>query len=355
MELRKHCAYNQTRECFLGLEVAAADLPYANLKGLMATLSLKSGEGLWMSPFRGIPTTGLCAPIDLIYLDEDNRVVDTVESFPTFQASSAAPRASSVLALPSHSIYSSQTQPGDQMVLCIAEEMTVHLERLSKLNKKGGAEARTTAREAPVRSGKPAAPQNGSRSQEGSRAMEPVLVLPAGRASTPAEPGGEDKTETNGDGPRKEEGKAAKPWRGRWWMPDPRRSPRFPAPELSAYYWDGARPEPRAVRDISASGMYLVTEERWYPGTMVMITLNRTDVEEGAPDRSIMVQSQAVRWDDDGVGLQFVLIDPAEARKHGIPHMKGAGKEDLERFLERLRKAGKQGRSGGGAPKESRP
>jgi hypothetical protein len=35
MELQRLCAYNQTRECFLGLEVAAADLSYAGLKELL--------------------------------------------------------------------------------------------------------------------------------------------------------------------------------------------------------------------------------------------------------------------------------------------------------------------------------
>jgi len=50
MESQKLCAYNQTRECFLGLEVTAADLSYSNVKTRMATLSFKSGEGLWMVP-----------------------------------------------------------------------------------------------------------------------------------------------------------------------------------------------------------------------------------------------------------------------------------------------------------------
>ena len=84
MELRKHCAYNRTRECFLGLEIAAADVPFESLKDMMATLALKSGEGLWMTPFRGISESGMRAPLDLIYLDEDCRVIDVVESFPTF-------------------------------------------------------------------------------------------------------------------------------------------------------------------------------------------------------------------------------------------------------------------------------
>jgi hypothetical protein len=42
------------------------------------------------------------------------------------------PQAESVLELPTHTIYSSQTQPGDQLVICVAEEMEHRL-------RKGGA------------------------------------------------------------------------------------------------------------------------------------------------------------------------------------------------------------------------
>ena len=97
----------------------------------MSERPLKSGEGVWMKPFRGIAATAMPAPLDLIYLDEECRVIDTVESFPTFQVSSSSPRPESVLALPAHSIYSSQTQAGDQLVLCVAEEMERQLERLT--------------------------------------------------------------------------------------------------------------------------------------------------------------------------------------------------------------------------------
>jgi hypothetical protein len=78
MELQRLCAYNQTRECFLGLEVSAADISYAGLKELLGKLVLKSGEGLWMAPFRGIPETNMRDPLDLIYLDEDCRVIEVV-------------------------------------------------------------------------------------------------------------------------------------------------------------------------------------------------------------------------------------------------------------------------------------
>ena len=131
MESRKLCAYNQTRECFLGLEVDGADLSLAKLKDRIASLTLKSGEGLWLAPFRGLPEWGIRVPLDLLYLDQESRVIDVVESYPVFRANASTPQPASVLALPTHSIYSSQTQPGDQLVLCAAEEMQQRLERFA--------------------------------------------------------------------------------------------------------------------------------------------------------------------------------------------------------------------------------
>src|SRR5580693_7720674 len=131
MESRKLCAYNQTRECFLGLEVDGADLSLAKLKDRIASLALKSGEGLWLSPFRGLPEWGIRVPLDLLYLDRDCRVIDVVESYPVFRANAATPQPASVMALPTHSIYSSQTQAGDQLVLCAAEEMQQRLEKFT--------------------------------------------------------------------------------------------------------------------------------------------------------------------------------------------------------------------------------
>src|SRR5580692_9342251 len=107
---RQHCAYNQTRECFLGLEVTVADLSQADAKGQIAAFALKSGEGLWIVPFDRLPEAGFRTPLDLIYLDSDCRVIDAIESFPVFQSASPSQAPASVLALPTHSIYSSQTQ-----------------------------------------------------------------------------------------------------------------------------------------------------------------------------------------------------------------------------------------------------
>lgn len=66
---------------------------------------------------------GVFVPLDLIYLDENYRVIHLVEYFPTFRIAPLRINAESVLELPTHTIYSSQTQPGDQLVICVADEM----------------------------------------------------------------------------------------------------------------------------------------------------------------------------------------------------------------------------------------
>jgi len=320
MESRKQCAYNHTRECFLGLEIDAADISYANLADTLATLTLKSGEGLWLMPFRGIPEAGLRVPVDLIYLDEANRVIDIVESFPTFHVDPASQQASSVLVLPTHSIYSSQTQPGDQLVICVAEEMERRLEGFYGSN--GAAEVLQSAvllRETPLWSDGPGVLQLKERAiqdlPEAKQTHEMDLV----------EPGTKDA-------------RRPKNWLQRWWSPDPRKAPREPSPGLAAYYWTGGAPQAHNIKDISSSGLYVVTEERWYPGTLILMTLQKTANGEESAERAISVHTRAVRWGKDGVGLQFILPDDKAATNEPSRLADGVDRKELERFLRQLNK-----------------
>lgn len=313
-----HCAYNQTRECFLGLEVIAGEFSYVHLGEILAAKAFKSGEGLWLLPFHDIPAMGLYAPLDLIYLDADGRVIEAVESFPNVVARASNPRAASVLALPAHSIYSSQTQAGDQLVLCIAEEMQWRLEQLAGAGEDAAVvQGAVLLREAPLWSGGPGLVELEDRSetQNGPQPLEISLIEPGIRAVRPP-----------------------KNWQERWWSPDPRSAPRERAPGLAAYYWNGAAPKGHSVRNISATGLYVVTEERWYPGTLVLMTLERTDAGEEIAERSISVLSRAVRWENDGVGLQFILNDEPIPRKDENPQLDGASKRELTRFLGQIRK-----------------
>jgi hypothetical protein len=325
MELRKLCAYNQTRECFLGLEVAVTDLACADLKVLFKKLSLKSGEGLWMAPFRGIPETDMLAPLDLIYLDEECRVNDVVESFPTFHVSPTSARASSVLALPIHSIYSSQSQRGDQLVLCLAEEMQGRLERFSNSGSSNKVQSAVLLRGQPLWSGGPGVVELEDRSRSDRTEPEQTYEMDL------IEPGMEGV-------------KPPKSWLERWWSPDPRKAPemrkapRGAVPGLAAYYWTGAAPKAHSVKDISSTGLYVVTEERWYPGTLILMTLQETEDGQEGTGHSIAVHSRAVRWGNDGVGLQFIPHNTSAGAKGMNPLVPGADQKELDEFLARLRK-----------------
>ncbi|HWG18012.1 MAG TPA: DUF192 domain-containing protein [Acidobacteriaceae bacterium] len=129
MERQKYCVYNQTRESFLSLGVTAANTTFARLRGLIGRMHLRSDEGIWVVPSSGVHTLGVLVPLDLIYLDANYRVIHLVEHFPTFRIAPLRSQSESVLELAPHTIYSSQTQVGDQLLICVAEKMEEWLGR----------------------------------------------------------------------------------------------------------------------------------------------------------------------------------------------------------------------------------
>jgi len=122
-----YCVFNQTRESFLGLRVTLADTQLSRLRGVLGKLRLKSDEGVWVVPSQGVHTIGVLFAIDIIYLDAWNRVMGVKESFGAFRMGPLRLNCASVLELPVHTIYSSQTQPGDQLLICSQEEMEKYL------------------------------------------------------------------------------------------------------------------------------------------------------------------------------------------------------------------------------------
>src|SRR6185437_10952760 len=86
---------------------------------------------------------------------------------------------------------------------------------------------------------------------------------------------------------RKDDMKSLKAWLESLSSRERRRAERQEPVHLVAYYWDGAAPAPHEVRDISSTGLYLATNQRWYPGTQVMLSLQRVGAAETDPDRSI--------------------------------------------------------------------
>lgn len=131
----------------------------------------------------------------------------------------------------------------------------------------------------------------------------------------------------------------------RWLYPDlsppqnSRRAIRRPAHELMAYYWVNGEPRPLDIRDISSSGVYVKTEERWQPGERISLILQRKGPLEESPERQFLVDAGAARWGDDGVGLAFILPPGMDIHIWEGPLKRRDDEKEPEYVLREFRKA----------------
>jgi uncharacterized membrane protein (UPF0127 family) len=126
---KTYCVFNKARESFLSLNVTMANTHLSRLRGLLGKFRLKADEGVWVVPSRGIHTIGVLFAIDLLYLDSEHRVIHMVESFGSFGIAPLRTKSVSVLELPTRTISSSQTQVGDQLLICTPAEMEQYLRK----------------------------------------------------------------------------------------------------------------------------------------------------------------------------------------------------------------------------------
>lgn len=116
-----------------------------------------------------------------------------------------------------------------------------------------------------------------------------------------------------------------------------RQAKRQQARGLVAYYWDGNVPVPHEIRGISLSGMYLMTAQRWYPGTLIRMTLQSARGSATGPENAITIQAKAVRSGEDGVGVAFVLPELHDAKTmQTLGYL--ANRNELEAFLRKFLK-----------------
>jgi hypothetical protein len=100
---------------------------------------------------------------------------------------------------------------------------------------------------------------------------------------------------------------------------DRRSAERRSVDKFFAYRWSGSQLIQEAVKDISGTGSYILTEERWQPGTLLTLILQREGPLDLNPKRRIEVQAKVVRCGKDGVGVAFVLKDdPASLQWEGL-------------------------------------
>ena len=117
------CAYNMTRQAFLGMNISCANTMLTRLRGLLGRRRLHQDEGLWMVPSQGVHTFGLLFSIDILYLDADMRVIHMIEHLSPFRIAPVKTGAHTVLQLPVRAIYASRTRVGDKLLICSPERM----------------------------------------------------------------------------------------------------------------------------------------------------------------------------------------------------------------------------------------
>jgi hypothetical protein len=116
-----------------------------------------------------------------------------------------------------------------------------------------------------------------------------------------------------------------------------RRAERRNSPDLAAYHWKGSIPYQESVRDISSTGAFLLTDKRWETGEIIALSLQRS----GPPERenSFSVRAKAVRWDDQGVAVSFVLPPEADLRLWQSPLKSASEQNEPEDILREFRVA----------------
>ncbi|MGA8742207.1 MAG: PilZ domain-containing protein [Terracidiphilus sp.] len=126
MDTRFFSVYNPARGALLSSKVTVADCanqPLMILKVLVSALALDADSGFWLSPLHAMPAVPRLVPFDLLYLDKDQRVVDTAEIHPGVEFPPYRLEVTSALVLPLQTAQSSQTGRGDRLIICLENEI----------------------------------------------------------------------------------------------------------------------------------------------------------------------------------------------------------------------------------------
>lgn len=118
----------------------------------------------------------------------------------------------------------------------------------------------------------------------------------------------------------------------RWLLPDQRVANRHTMPPLVVYLGMVRSSKEIKVGDVSVAGFYMITEERWIPGTGFPVTLERTD--EAGKGQTLTVYASVVRIGTDGVGFTF-LKPPEDGQAK--PEANGVTRMDLTKLAQFLK------------------
>ena len=106
-----HCA---TGECVIE-RVVLANTALTRLRGLLGRCGLAPDEALWLRPCNGVHTLGMLFAIDVVFLDQELRIVRLIENLRPFRFTLPQMKARSALEMAAHSAARLELKTGDQL------------------------------------------------------------------------------------------------------------------------------------------------------------------------------------------------------------------------------------------------
>jgi uncharacterized membrane protein (UPF0127 family) len=108
---------NLSRKTVILQEASVAATFLQRLRGLLGHKGLPSGRGLLIKPCRAVHTCGMAFPLDIAFVDGEDRICYLREGMPPYRFSPVIREASYVLEAPAGTLRRAQTQCGDMIAL----------------------------------------------------------------------------------------------------------------------------------------------------------------------------------------------------------------------------------------------
>jgi hypothetical protein len=307
---------NETREAPICKRVELLDTAQVPFNSLVKRLTQVSEAGLLLRPFWGVvPRVPGVPPVEILLLSQELKVLECLAELPSHGVGAMDSRITCALILPAASIASGRVKAGDQIRICDAASR-VAWDCHSDNPPTHGSRCRCFVAE----------PDPKESNDRDAQVQSAISALQAAQAS-------EEPVAVVAK--KKSFGERIVRWiTGYDDDGDRRRGTRQRFPKLVAYYWTGGTPKAFSIGDIGPSGFYVITEDRWLVGTRIMMTLQRTDLDNENAENSVTVASTVIHSGTDGVGFAFVLtvsVDPASGEM--IPANK-QNHEKLMRFVQ---------------------
>ena len=104
---------NKTKNVILAQSAVSADNPFKRMKGLLGKKEFLPGEALILRPCSSVHTLFMRFPIDVLFVNKENRVIHSIASLKPFRLTRIYPLASFAIEFPSGTLKVNPAAVGD--------------------------------------------------------------------------------------------------------------------------------------------------------------------------------------------------------------------------------------------------